>query len=144
MSNSIIKGLGYAHVAIASNDFEKSLAFYKALGMTVYTEWGEGDKHIALLDMGEGALLELFSKPALNTDKTAGLEDGAPFMHFAFSAEDVDAAYHTALEAGATPLIAPKDAPLQSHPVPLTLRVAFVKGPCGEELEFFKATVREE
>ena len=35
-------------------------------------------------------------------------------------------------------------APLQSHPVPLTLRVAFVKGPCGEELEFFKATVREE
>ena len=144
MSNSIIKGLGYAHVAIASNNFEKSLAFYQALGMTIYTQWGEGDARIALLDMGEGALLELFSKPALNTDKTAGLEDGAPFMHFAFSAEDVDAAYHTALAAGATPLIAPKDAPLQSHPVPLTLRVAFVKGPCGEELEFFKATVREE
>ena len=40
-------------------------------------------------------------------------------------------------------LIAPQDAPLDSHPVPLTLRVAFVKGPCGEELEFFKATVRE-
>ena len=144
MSNSIIKGLGYAHVAIASNNFEKSLAFYQALGMTIYTQWGEGDARIALLDMGEGALLELFSKPALNTDKTAGLEDGAPFMHFAFSAEDVDAAYHTALAAGATPLIAPKNAPLQSHPVPLTLRVAFVKGPCGEELEFFKATVREE
>lgn len=144
MSNNIIKGLGYAHIAIASYDFEKSLAFYKALGMTVYTEWGEGDKHIALLDMGEGALVELFSKPALNSEKSAGLEDGAQFMHFAFSAEDVDAAYETALNAGATPLIAPKDAPLASHPVPLTLRVAFVKGPCGEELEFFKATVREE
>ena len=35
MSNNIIKGLGYAHIAIASYDFEKSLAFYKALGMTV-------------------------------------------------------------------------------------------------------------
>ena len=144
MSNSIIQGLGYAHIAVASYDFEKSLAFYKALGMTVYTEWGEGDKHIALLDMGNGNLLELFCKPTLNSEKSAGLEDGAQFMHFAFSVEDVDAAYQTALAAGATPLTDPKDAPLQSHPVPLTLRVAFVKGPCGEELEFFKATVREE
>lgn len=143
MANNIIKGLGYAHIAVASNDFDKSLAFYQALGMTVYTEWGEGDKHIALLDMGNGALLELFCKPALNTEKSAGLEDGAQFMHFAFSADDVDEAYRVALAAGATSLIAPKDAPLDSHPVPLTLRVAFVKGPCGEELEFFKATVRE-
>ena len=144
MSNSIIKGLGYAHIAVASYDFERSLAFYKALGMTVYTEWGEGDKHIALLDMGDGALLELFCKPTLNSEKSAGLEDGAQFMHFAFSVEDVDAAYETALAAGAAPLTAPKDAPLQSHPVPLTLRVAFVKGPCGEELECFTAPVREE
>ena len=133
MSNSIVKGLGFAHIAIASNDFERSLAFYKALGMTVYTEWGEG------------AYVELFSKSTLNTEKSAGLEDGAQFMHFAFSVEDVDEAYRVALAAGAAPLIAPKDAPLASHPVPLTLRVAFVKGPCGEELEFFKATatVRE-
>lgn len=144
MSNHVIKGLGYAHIAIASYDFEKSLAFYKALGMTVYTEWGEGDKHIALLDMGNGSLLELFCKPTLNPEKSAGLEDGAQFMHFAFSADDVDEAYRVALEAGATPLTPPKDAPLASHPVPLTLRVAFVKGPCGEELEFFKAVVREE
>ena len=143
MANHIIKGLGYAHIAVASNDFDKSLAFYQALGMTVYTEWGEGDKHIALLDMGNGALLELFCKPTLNTEKSAGLEDGAQFMHFAFSADDVDEAYRVALAAGATSLIAPKDAPLDSHPIPLTLRVAFVKGPCGEELEFFKATVRE-
>ena len=143
MANNIIKGLGYAHIAVASNDFDKSLAFYQALGMTVYTEWGEGDNHIALLDMGNGALLELFCKPTLNTEKSAGLEDGAQFMHFAFSTDDVDEAYRVALAAGATSLIAPKDAPLDSHPVPLTLRVAFVKGPCGEELEFFKATVRE-
>ena len=57
MSNSIIRGLGYAHIAVASNDFEKSLAFYKALGMNVYTEWGEGDKHIALLDSLAGLAL---------------------------------------------------------------------------------------
>jgi catechol 2,3-dioxygenase-like lactoylglutathione lyase family enzyme len=142
MSNNIIKGLGYAHMAIAAKDFDKSLAFYKALGLTVYTQWGTGDTRIALLDMGDGTLVELFAKPALNTEKVAGLEDGNPFLHFAFSAQNVDEAYRIALEAGATSVKAPCEVPLDSHPLRLTLRVAFVKGPSGEELEFFKTVVK--
>lgn len=142
MSNTVIKGLGYAHMAIAAKDFDRSLAFYKALGLTVYTQWGEGDSRIALLDMGDGSLLELFAKPDLNTDKVAGASDGNPFLHFAFSAQNVDEAYRMALEAGATPIKPPAEMPLRSHPLRLTLRVAFVKGPSGEELEFFKTVVR--
>ena len=142
MSNDIIKGMGYAHMAIAAKDFDKSLTFYKALGMNVYTQWGEGDSRIALLDMGDGSLVELFAKPALNTEKVAGVEDGNPFLHFAFSAQNVDEAYRIALEAGATPLKPPYEIPLDSHPLRLTLRVAFVKGPSGEELEFFKTVVK--
>ena len=142
MSNDIIKGLGYAHMAIAAKDFDKSLTFYKALGMKVYTQWGEGDSRIALLDTGNGDLVELFAQPDLNTDKMATPADGNPFLHFAFSAQNVDEAYRIALEAGATPLKPPMEMPLKSHPVCLTLRIAFVKGPSGEELEFFKTVVR--
>ena len=142
MSNDIIKGLGYAHMAIAAKDFDKSLTFYKALGMKVYTQWGEGDSRIALLDTGNGDLVELFAKPDLNTDKVAGVGDGNPFLHFAFSAQNVDEAYRIALEAGATPLKPPAELPLQAHPICLTLRIAFVKGPSGEELEFFKTVVK--
>ena len=142
MSNDIIKGLGYAHMAIAAKDFDKSLTFYKALGLKVYTQWGEGDSRIALLDMGDGSLVELFAKPDLNTDKVAGVADGNPFLHFAFSAQNVDEAYRIALEAGATPLKPPTELPLQAHPICLTLRIAFVKGPSGEELEFFKTVVK--
>ena len=142
MSNTVIKGLGYAHMAIAAKDFDKSLAFYKALGMTVYTAWGEGDSRIALLDMGDGSLLELFAKPALNTDKVAGPEDGNPFLHFAFSAQNVDEAYRIALEAGARPIKPPTEMPPPSHPLRLNMRVAFVRGPSGEELEFFKTVVK--
>lgn len=142
MSNNVIKGLGYAHMAIAAKDFDKSLAFYQALGMTVYTQWGEGDSRIALLDMGDGSLVELFAKPDLNTDKAATPADGNPFLHFAFSAQNVDEAYRIALEAGATPLKPPAEMPLRSHPVCLTLRIAFVKGPSGEELEFFKTVIK--
>ena len=142
MSNDIIKGLGYAHMAIAAKDFDKSLTFYKALGMSVYTQWGEGDSRIALLDMGDGTLVELFAKPDLNTDKVATPADGNPFLHFAFSAQNVDEAYRIALEAGATPLKPPAEMPLPSSPLRLTLRIAFVKGPSGEELEFFKTVVK--
>ncbi len=142
MSNNIIKGLGYAHMAIAAKDFDKSLAFYQALGLTIYTQWGEGDSRIALLDMGDGSLLELFAKPDLDTEKVAGITEGNPFLHFAFSAQNVDEAYRIALEAGATPLKPPAEVPLPSHPLRLTLRIAFVKGPSGEELEFFKTVVK--
>ncbi len=137
MANEIIKGLGYAHIAVAAKDFDKSLAFYEALGCRVYTRWREGDGRIALLDMGDGSLLELFAKPTLDGDGAT-----SPFLHFAFSAQNVDEAYRRALEAGATPLKPPTEMPLDSHPLRLTLRVAFVKGPSGEELEFFKTVVK--
>ena len=142
MSNDTIKGLGYAHMAIAAKDFDKSLAFYQALGLKVYTQWGEGDTRIALLDMRDGSLIELFAKPALNTAQIAGVTEGNPFLHLAFSAQNVDEAYRVALEAGATPLKPPYEVPLPSHPLRLTLRVAFVIGPSGEELEFFKTVVK--
>ena len=142
MSNDIIKGLGYAHMAIAAKDFDKSLTFYKALGMKVYTQWGEGDSRIALLDTGNGDLVELFAQPDLNTDKMATPADGNPFLHFAFSAQNVDEAYRIALAAGATPVTPPTEMSLRSHPVALTLRIAFVKGPSGEELEFFKTVIK--
>ncbi len=142
MANPVIKGLGYAHMAIAAKDFEASLRFYEALGLRVYAQWGEktagSDTRIALLDMGDGSLLELFAKPDLV------VEDGAktPFLHFAFSAQNVDEAYRIALAAGATPLKPPTEMPLDSHPLRLTLRVAFVRGPSGEELEFFKTVIK--
>jgi len=50
----------------------------------------------------------------------------------------VDAAYETALKAGAKPKTAPKVVPVHSSPVDLTLNCAFVYGPSGEELEFFR------
>ncbi len=140
MSNQILKGLGYAHIAIAAKDFEKSLGFYEALGLKLYTAWGEktatADTRIALLDMGDGSLVELFAKPDL-----VGTGDGSPYLHFAFAVQNVDEAYRVALSAGATPCKAPAEMSLDSHPLSLTLRVAFVKGPSGEELEFFKTVV---
>ena len=120
MANEIVAGMGFHHVALKAHNFEESFKFFtEGLGMKFFTMWGEGDGRIAMLDMGDGSILELFA---------GGPEEVG----------DVDAAYNTAIAAGAKPKTAPKVVPLDSHPVKLTLNCAFVYGPSGEELEFFK------
>ncbi|MBQ8513461.1 MAG: VOC family protein, partial [Clostridia bacterium] len=62
MANEIIKGMGFHHVALKAVNFEESLKFFtEGLGMKFYTQWGEGDGRIAMLDLGDGGILELFA-----------------------------------------------------------------------------------
>ena len=138
MANEIIKGMGFHHVALKALDFDAALKFYtEGLGMRFYTSWGEGEKKIAMLDLGDGGILELFA--GAEGDEAVNNR----YIHFAMKVDDVDAAYATALEAGAKPKVAPKVVPLESAPVKLTLNCAFVYGPSGEELEFFRIVAAE-
>lgn len=131
--NEIIKGMGFHHVALKAVDFESALEFYtKGLGMKFYTSWGEGASRIAMLDLGDGGILELFAGGESYTASLAG------YIHFALRVDDVDAAYKRALEAGAREKSAPKVVTLESSPVKLTINCGFVYGPSGEEIEFFR------
>lgn len=133
MANEIIKGMGFHHIAVKAKNYEESMKFYtEGLGMKFMTQWGEGDERIAMLDMGNGDIVELF---AGGNDKES---IDPKYIHFAMKVDDVDAAYEAALKAGAKPKTAPLVAPLDSAPIKLTLNCAFVYGPAGEELEFFK------
>ena len=133
MANSVIPNCGITHVALRAADFERSLEFYKAIGFTVFRQWGTPESRIALLDSGDGTLIELFSKiqPGEPNGDAAG-----GYSHVAFHVDDVDAAFQRALNAGAKPKIEPKFVDIASEPM-LPVRLAFVYGPSGEQLEFF-------
>lgn len=133
MANDIIKGLGFHHIALKANDFEKSVEFYKALGLKEMVGWGEGDKRIAMFDLGDGGRIELFAG-----GNDADFPAEGKYMHFAMCCDDVDEAYKIALSAGATEYKPPKTVPLDSYPEKIAIRIAFVLGPSGEQLEFFK------
>ena len=122
----------FHHIALESANFEKSIAFYKALGMTEVARWGTPEKTIAMLELGDGGIIELFSDGG---DKFAEL---GKWVHFAVAVNDVDAAYETAIKAGAEPMTPPKTVPLDSKPEKMTIRIAFVYGPDKEQIEFFK------
>ncbi len=126
------QNMGFHHIGLKCADLKRSEAFYSALGLTEVVRWGEGDQEIVMYELGDGGRIELFAN--------GGEEFSAKgkWIHFAMAVEDVEQAYRHALSIGAEPLTAPKIVPLNSKPSPITIQVAFVKGPDGEELEFFK------
>ena len=135
MANEIIKGMGFHHVALRTTNLDKSLAFYKALGMKEIVRWGEGPMEIVMLDIGDGGRLEVFANRGVDYPAEGR------WQHFAVSVEDVEAAYELALSLGAKSFIAPKYVQIDdAKPEPITIWIAFVEGPDGEQLEFFKQT----
>ncbi len=130
---SIVNGIH--HVALAVNNFEESYRFYtEGLGFKLYAKWGSPEKTIALLDIGNGEYIELFSNGS-------GMgEQNSRYIHLAFKVDDVEEAYNKAIAAGGRPHILPKRVPVDSEPTNIVINCAFVIAPGGEQVEFFRAT----
>jgi len=132
MANKKIANIGIHHLALSSADYDKSLKFYiDGLGFEKVAEWGEGASRACLLDIGNGSHFEIFANGSANPEKDV------KFVHFAFSTTNPDGAYENALAAGAASHMIPTTLDIPATP-PLPVRIAFVKGPDGELLEFFK------
>ena len=128
----MVKGMGYHHIALKASDFDKTVEFYKSLGLKERVTWGKDDARAVMLDMGDGGCIEIFA----GGEKRERVDER--FLHLAFRVEDVDSAYETAIKSGATSMCEPYEAsPPDAVPV-IKMRVAFVYGPDGEMLEFFK------
>ena len=81
-----------------------------------------------MFDTGDG-IIEVFE------DGESPLPQGT-IRHFAFATGDVDACVSAVRKAGYEVFIEPKDIEIQSHPR-FPARIAFCRGPLGEEIEFF-------
>ena len=118
---SYIKGIN--HVNISVPDLDESVRFYcEGLGLTL--KWQ--DANGAIIVTPDGVIIELSSSGTRDWD-----EGG--ITHVCYNTYDVDAAFHRALEYGAV-ISRPQD------PEPYTykdLRMAFVRAPSGEEIEFW-------
>ncbi len=123
---------GFHHIGLKYENLDRSLEFYKAIGLREVVRWGNVGDEIVMMAMDDGGIIELL--PCRGEE----FAENGKWIHFAIRVENVDEAYNTALKAGAVSLIAPKIVPLNSKPEKMSINIAFVKGPDGEELEFFK------
>ncbi len=130
-TNPAIPGCGFHHLSIKARDFDASYNFYtEVLGFRPGVRWGEGDGRAVMLDMGDGACLELFAGG--DGSKGEGI-----LSHLALGVEDVDAAVERVRSAGMTITMEPKTVAVPSQPV-REFRIAFFDGPDGERVEFFR------
>ncbi len=132
-SNQKIAGLGTHHIAVQTQDYAESIAFYtEVMGMTQTAEFSAGGRRICLLDIGDGSHLELF-EPLPGTSPS-GDADGNVVFHFALATSDIEAGLERVRAAGMEITVELKTADLG----PLNVSIAFFKGPGGEVVEFFQ------
>lgn len=124
---------GIHHVALKYDGIEKFQEairfFHDLLGLNVARTWGEGEGMGAMIDTGSG-ILEIFANGH-------GMGHGM-IAHIALATQEVDRCIEIVREAGYEITMEPKNIVIASDP-PYPARIAFCKGPCGEEVEFFCA-----
>ncbi len=131
--NQTIAGLGTHHIAVQTQDYDASVAFYTGvLGMDKAVEFSSGGRRVALLDIGDGSHLELF-EPVPGTSP-GGEAEGNVVFHFALATSDIGTALERVREAGMEITVELKTVDLG----PLNVSLAFFKGPSGEVVEFFQ------
>ena len=124
---------GFHHVALRAADFDASIKFYtEVLGFRSGTTWGEGNGRAIMLDGGNGNFIEVFA------GGTPGPKPEGALLHLALSANDVDGTFARARDAGAPVVMEPATVDVDSKPKPMSIRLAFFKGPDGEVIELFK------
>ena len=127
---------GLHHVALHSAEFDRSIAFYRdVLKLEVRRIWHMNSGRAAMLEAGDGGIVEIFERKA----GTSEIETG-PLVHFALTVRSVDETTAAVRAAGLAVMVEPKSVTIVdaegrgSYPV----RVAFFKGPGGEMVELFE------
>jgi catechol 2,3-dioxygenase-like lactoylglutathione lyase family enzyme len=114
---------GISHVDIHVRDVDEAVQFYcEGLGLRLKRR----DNHNGIIETPDGVILEI-SPGGTDGGDTSGI------THVCYNTFNVDAAFRRALDYGAV-ISRPKD------PEPYTykdLRMAFVRAPSGEEIEFW-------
>lgn len=124
---SLVKGIHHVSMRCCEEEeYQRAVSFYKdILQIPVIRTWNAG----TMLDTGSG-IIEIFSEGGQTRDKGV-------IGHFALATEDVDACVKAVREAGFEIFVEPKDIEIASTPA-FPARIAFCKGPLGEEIELFQ------
>ena len=117
---------GFSHVGLYTADMESAIRFYTEVFAAENLGCFMTERRSCWLRLGRD-VLEVF--------ESQELPDGC-FRHIALECDDVDGTFDKALRFGAQPLVLPKEITLKLAQ-PVSARIAFVRGVCGEQIELF-------
>ncbi|MGN0170453.1 MAG: VOC family protein [Lachnospiraceae bacterium] len=124
---SLVKGIHHVSMRCREEEeYGRALSFYRdVLQIPIIRTWDAG----TMFDTGSGTI-EIFSYGGETTQKGV-------IGHFALATDDVDACVKAIKEAGFEVFVEPKGIEIASTPA-FPARIAFCKGPLGEEIELFQ------
>jgi lactoylglutathione lyase len=118
-----------AHAAICVSDLDRAMEFYGALGFEETNRFTlDGVENVYLGRDGDGDL-QLRYDPDRTTPVAPNRAD---VDHVAFTVDDVEGTFETAIDAGAAPVVEPTEIDAADA------FVAFVEDPEGYTLEFYR------
>ena len=125
----MITGAYFHHTSLRARNYDRALAFYQALGLSLYVEWNEESGRCCFLKADDQTFLEI--KEYLGEVKSPGI-----LQHICFHSDDVDAFCAAAVANGARIRRAPLELPLPCSPKPIEkVRLCHLYGPNDEEIE---------
>ena len=125
---------GFHHIAIKAKDFDKTMALYTdVFGFKLMTKWGGTENPAAMLDIGNGDCLEIFS------GRDYEVSEQPAYLHLAFRTNDAKGMFDKAIAAGLEVVEPAKDVTIEGDPLQLPVTIAFCKGLDGEIIEFFQS-----
>jgi glyoxylase I family protein len=133
MENNI-KGIHHINIqCVGVEHLLKAVDFYKnVLGFKEKRNWKNGEKVVYLLDAGNTSL-------EISSAGTKPLDNGV-ITHFALWVEDVDELAEKLKSAGVMLTKEVTESVIKSEPL-VPIKVAFLNGPAGEEIELFEERV---
>jgi len=117
---------GIAHCALYVSRMEETVQYYINVFGAENLGYFQASSRGCWLKLGED-VLEIFHSDDLGT---------GCFKHIAIACDDVDSLYNRALEYGCASLVEPKNAVIGLKD-PVNVRLAFVTGINGEQIELF-------
>ena len=138
-NNTILGGGGLHHVAVRTDNLQKSVDFYtQVLGMRVVTAWEPDERSFVHLDAGDGSIVEL-----MQDDKPIEMPtERGIHWHLALRTTRIEAVMERVAEAGMEVTVPTKAVTLTNTatdpPSPMPVKVAFFTGPSGEVVELFQ------
>jgi len=130
-TGDVLGGGGFHHVAIRAKDFDASEKFWtEVMGLKPVVRWGENQGRAVMLDMGDGARLEIFAN---------GVEMDRPepvILHFCLKTSRVDEVTERVRKAGMKISLEPKDVNIANGQ--MKARISFFNGPDNELVELFQ------
>ena len=118
-----------AHTAICVSDLDRTMDFYEALGFEETNRFTlDGVENVYLGRDGDGDL-QLCYDPDRTTPVAPNRAD---VDHIAFTVDDVEEIFETAINAGAAPVLEPTEVDAADA------FAAFVEDPEGYTLEFYR------